>query len=612
MSNQITINWNLSIDEVNEISVIKFVEENDDLIRDRYNNFIDDLGYKNLGNKNFYKHFKIHNGYNLWWMSLIFEKSNYKSEGPNNSIKLIAIEEIIKRNKPFEIYFICEDTKIIKAVKILCTNLNINLSIIRTKKKLDISFKRLVPYILIVLMYSVKFYAQRRPFKNIKKIRLLDEKYDVIFFSYLNGLLKKNEKVEIDYSSQFGNLPKLLKEFGFKSYWISHFVPNYKNYNPKNVSEIVNQSNIDENNDFHDLLDSFLNLKIIIQSIKIYLDIYFKFLFKKRIKDLFVVENSALSLWPVLKEDLNKSVFGVVSFINIIYSLLIDRFLSSIPSQKYLIYLMENQGWERALLHGWKLHKHDTIIAYQYGIFRYWDLRYYTTTNKRNDIDFTDIPKPNYIASSGQIANQLFLEMGYSENELIKVENLRYNSLFNLNYQLKNNINTQDQFKFTNSNLKIIVLFDIDMKINYQLINIINNLNFKKNDIVWYAKFHAGKNFTLKKLIEKKINIISGKLHNVLNEYDLALTVSNSGSSIDAYILRVPLIIYKNSSNIDFSPFKKFDKSISFIKNENELQKFLLSYKSDVQNKNHSDKFFWHNENLMNWRTLLKKLRQNS
>lgn len=609
MSNRITINWNLSIDEVNEISVIKFSEENDDLIRDRYNNFIDDLGYKNLGNKNFHKHFDIYKGYNLWWMSLIFEKSNYKSEGPNNSIKLLAIEEIIKRNKPIEIYFICDDTKIIKAVKILCTNLNINLSIIRTKKKLDISFKRLVPYIFIVLMYSVKFYVQRRPFKNIKKNRLLDKKYDVIFFSYLNGLLKKNEKVEIDYSSQFGNLPKLLKEFGFTSYWISHFVPNYKNYNPKKVSEIINQSNINENNDFHDLLDSFLNIKIIIQSIKIYLDIYFKFLFKKRIKDLFVVENSALSLWPVLKEDLNKSIFGVVSFINIIYSLQIDRFLSSIPSQKYLIYLMENQGWERALLHGWKLHKHDTIIAYQYGIFRYWDLRYYTTTNKRKDIDFTDIPKPNYIASSGQIANQLFLEMGYSENELINVENLRYNSLFNPNYQLKKNIINQDQFKSTNSNLKIIVLFDIDMKINYQLINIINNLNFKKYDIIWYAKFHAGKNFALKKLIEKKINIISGKLHNVLKEYDLALTVSNSGSSIDAYILKVPLIIYKNSSNIDFSPFKNFDKSISFIKNENELQEFLLSYKSDVLNKNYSDKFFWHNEDLMKWRTLLKKLK---
>ena len=101
------------------------------------------------------------------------------------------------------------------------------------------------------------------------------------------------------------------------------------------------------------------------------------------------------------------------------------KILSNIPRQKVGIYLMENQGWERALLHSWSLYGHGKIVAYQYGLLRYWDLRYCNYPSIENKK--TDLPQPDAIAVSSKHAFNSFKRMGYNENVLLSVENLRYN-----------------------------------------------------------------------------------------------------------------------------------------------------------------------------------------
>ncbi len=614
MDKKFVLNWDQNTQIKDEISIIKFVEENDNIIRDRYNEFIDDVGLKNFKNKKFYKYFNFFKGYNLWWMSLIFEKSNYKSDGPNNSIKLIAIEEIIKKNNPKKIHFVCSDLNIIGIVRTLCKKYNIILLIVKNNVQVNYNLsKNFLPNFLKVILYAISFYFYRRPLIKISKSKEILKKYDIIFFSYFNKASENNSKLKIDYSSQFGNLPDLIKDQGFTSYWMSHYVSDFDNQNPKITSSIINGTNLNENFDFHDCLDSFLSIKLIIQSIIIYFKIYLRFIFKRNIKKLFEPVGSNLSLWKVLRDDFNKSIYGVICFKNILWSLQIDKFLSELPTQKLMIYLMENQGWERALLHGWRKHGHKTIIGYQYGILRYWDLRYYTSFINKNKHEFIDFLQPNYVATSSEVAHKLFLEMGYNRNDLIKVENLRYNHLFDKNKvsmvsrkQLQQPVS--DQTAQYNDRIKILILFDIDMAINKQLIQIINKIGNTKKHIEWHVKFHSGKYFAHKDMINHKVKIVNGLLINILKNYDLALTVSNSGASIDAYILQIPLIIFKSNSNIDFSPFKKFSNSVLFVNNENELREYLISFKIDQKNNIYKNNLIWHDPGLTKWKNFLIKV----
>ena len=97
MDKLIEFDWEGQISGQNYISIIDFIDLNSDKVRDKYNIFINNLAFKDFQKKSFKDHFNFHNGYNLWWMSLIFEKSLYKSSFHNDCLKLIAIELILKK-----------------------------------------------------------------------------------------------------------------------------------------------------------------------------------------------------------------------------------------------------------------------------------------------------------------------------------------------------------------------------------------------------------------------------------------------------------------------------------------------------------------------------------
>ena len=66
-----------------DISIIKYLDENADLIKVwEYNKFIHQLSKKKINGVNVSNYFNLNKGYNLWWMSLVVEKSIYKSKSP--------------------------------------------------------------------------------------------------------------------------------------------------------------------------------------------------------------------------------------------------------------------------------------------------------------------------------------------------------------------------------------------------------------------------------------------------------------------------------------------------------------------------------------------------
>ena len=94
------------------------------------------------------------------------------------------------------------------------------------------------------------------------------------------------------------------------------------------------------------------------------------------IRDAFKPKNSAIDFWPLLKKEWIVSVRGSTAIRNCMFIELIDKALKATTQQKLGLYLQENQFWEKALLHAWRIHGHGFIIGVPHASVNFWDLRY--------------------------------------------------------------------------------------------------------------------------------------------------------------------------------------------------------------------------------------------
>ena len=121
-------NWEFKDDSTDLFQNLStYIEKNSYSLKNKYLNFINDLTNYNVNNKSVKEIFSTNNGYNLWWMSKITEKSIYKSSSIFDSIKLFALEKIIISDSYKKIILNSDKTEIIRPIFNLCESLNIDI-----------------------------------------------------------------------------------------------------------------------------------------------------------------------------------------------------------------------------------------------------------------------------------------------------------------------------------------------------------------------------------------------------------------------------------------------------------------------------------------------------
>ena len=74
-------------------SLLKYVEDNGDRLRAKYLSWVFELGEFKFAEKTVSEHLLLDSNYSFWWMTLLTEKSVYKSP-LSDAIRLIALDEI--------------------------------------------------------------------------------------------------------------------------------------------------------------------------------------------------------------------------------------------------------------------------------------------------------------------------------------------------------------------------------------------------------------------------------------------------------------------------------------------------------------------------------------
>ena len=122
---ELVYSWNGYKENGSLFSLLRYVEANSERLREKYLDLIHDLGETQIQGKRLVEHLNLGEGFSLWWMSLLAEKSPWKSSIVD-FIRLMALEEIVLDKRPGKFLLVSANRNLHEALKDFCKKLDIS------------------------------------------------------------------------------------------------------------------------------------------------------------------------------------------------------------------------------------------------------------------------------------------------------------------------------------------------------------------------------------------------------------------------------------------------------------------------------------------------------
>lgn len=597
-SEDYTYTWLGYEERDNQKSLLKLIENDADYFREKYLGFIYQLGETYLKDEKISHFFKTKKG-NLWWMSLLVEKSSFKSPRILDCLRMLALEKVILENKPKVVLYIGADKLVAEAIRELCVDLDISFQLKLLSRKSSFSLKTIynfLPMPIKAMIYLVRHAITRFPLTKAKRPKWhVGERSVFIFSNLFNIDMKKADEGEF-YSRQWEELPNLLRAQGYDINFIHHFLYSPDISNAKHANVLVEKFNANTKlTDAHVMLDNYLSIGLMLKVFIHWLKFYFKMPSHRLIVSAFKINNSHISFWKFLKCDWYNSFIGPVSIMNLLWIELYEEALSNLPKQQLGLYLCENQDWEWGFNRAWRNHNNGKLIGVVHSTVRFWDLRYFfdKKTLLANDID--SLPLPDLFAINGEKAKSFFLAAHYPEHILSEVEASRFQYLLKLKKVQRNN----------NGKKSLLILGNFTFDQTVKMILIVDRAVKESGlDINITFKPHPVCHVPLKDFTKLDIKIDTRPLVEMVSDYDYAFSGNTTSAGLDAHLAGVKTIIFLDDKDVNFSPLRG-TTDVSFICNSREFITELNSLGN--KNENAKDHFFYLDSNFPRWKQLIAR-----
>ena len=602
--------WNGYTESDTQKSILRFIESSSDDLRDQYLNFITSLGKSQNKNGRLSKYFEINEGPSLWWMSLLAEKSPYKSPRIIDCIRLMALERIVIIHQPKRVFLCLDDRLLADAIRLMCNRLGIDFSW-QHKRNLTLSnvfsTDRFLSFFskCTALIYLIYYFATRWTLRAPGLRNESSSKDSVFFASYLFNLDIESAEKGSYYSSQWGDLPELIHQSGGKTFHLEHFIKSPAIQNPKSAKRVMSLFDHSSAYRFHRFFDGPLSCQVFLKVVVDYFKLNRKYRELGNVSELFNVPNSKLNLWPILKNDWFCSFTGKTAVSNLILIDLFGRHMKEISFQKMGFYLCENMGWERALIKAWKNNNHGTLIAVPHSTIRFWDLRYFSTPDLNTHPSEVGLPLPDRYALNGEMARKALIQNGYPKEILSKVEALRYQFLEkHMNISPSNDPETVTNDKKVK---RILVLGDFTKHQTDLMLKTLEAL---------VKKFRFRAEYTLKPHPVCAIDILdypllkgaqtNKRLQDIVVDFDLVFSSNVTSASLDCFLMHKKVIVFLDGTDLNSSPLRGV-AGVKFISNAEELYVAIETAEEVIETSRVND-FFWIDSEMSKWKKLISKL----
>jgi len=601
----------------NVTSLPAYLEKHGKRLRGKYVGFVHELGEYVIGGKSLIEHMCLSDGFSIWWMSHIAEKSPLKSPQIYDCLRMLALEELLLEKKPSYLHLINSNKSVVKSISHLCKQLNIEFSHRKdsqhNNKGLMERLYRYVPYGLQGLI-SLRHLVIRLPLRRLPKPQWFLGERSIFMCSYFYHLdTDAGERGEF-YSRQWEGLPKFLRDNGLQLNWIHHFLtsPGMPKLNKSvNWLKRFNKYSVAQGN--HAFIETYLTFGITLSVIKHWIKLNIRSSRLFGIKKAFKVKGSAVNLWPLLKHDWKISLTGSNATNNCLWYELFNSALRDMPYQEKGLFLWENQGWEVALVHAWKQNGHGQIIGVPHATTRFWALNNFDDLRTLNSTNLLRKNLPDYLAINGQQAWREFVDANYPSERLIQVEALRYQHLLSVSP-----INTDNAYKappiFSDAEVETInmlVIGDFSIRQTHKMIKSIENAqNLVGKNIRVTLKSHPVCQIEQGNFPNFKLQLVNKPLDDIMHQFDVAFASNATSGGVDVFLAGVPTVIFIDDENFNQSPLRGVCE-VTFVANATELSLALNNDSIKACRRPVSD-FFWLDYQFSRWRNVLLTNKENS
>jgi surface carbohydrate biosynthesis protein (TIGR04326 family) len=583
------------------ISIVDIVENNYEELKAKYLSWVYDFGESEVDGKSIKEHLIISTGFSYWWASSIAQKFNISDESQiNNAIKVLALEDLIKKNN-FRIISISSSNKsLIKVIKNFCNKKSLSFELkkewIYDMKNIDLNFIHHIPDTLIVFLYLLRYLKRTFHMNFINNIKNSHDGVEVTLIDVLVHLDKTAISLGKFKSNYWTTLVDVLNQTLTKTNWLHIYFQHSVIPTLKEANKLIKDFN---SNKFesHQILERRIKIKNFINVISDYRAICRSFRLLKNL-DQIHPKNSNMNIWYLHKKEWKTSLCGVPA---IDTCLKLNQFLdicADLPKQRLGIYIAENQPWELALIHAWKITGHKYLIGVPHTTIRNWDLRYFNDYRCYLEKNSNRFPMPDALAVNGPAAYNTLTYGGYPKGNLIQVEALRF---LHLNRTSKHKERPRNKRP-----LRVLICGDFLEKTSLKILSLIAIASQSMPSETEYVfKPHPAYPLNLDKFCLIKIQVRNDKLEDLFIESDVVITSNITSAAVDAFFSGVKVIQVLDGNSFKSSPLLDMH-IITYVKNPRELVEEIGKFENFSEIESDPKTYFHLNEDLIRWRELLR------
>jgi surface carbohydrate biosynthesis protein (TIGR04326 family) len=593
-------------------SVPQYLEDHGARIRQKYLAFIHDLGECRIAGKRVVDHLDIGDGFSLWWMTHLAEKSPLKSPRIYDCLRLIALEEILAEDRPSHLTLITGDRALAQAMRKLCRNTGIDFRSRMRGGSTRVGFLRRLYDALpssVRGLLSLRHVVMRWPLRRLTRPQWFSGKNAVFICSYFIHLDPTRCAHGQFHSRQWEGLPKSLHENGKPLNWIQLFIFNAVVPDLATGLRWLRQFNHDAGNQgWHAFLESYMTFSFVLRVLKNWLWLNYISWHLRDIRFAFYPDGSAVWLWPILRADWQTSLNGPIAISNCLWIALFDAALADIPQQTMGLYLCENQGWEKAFLRAWRKHGHGKIFGVQHATVPFWHLYYFDDPRSLKSRQGCALPLPDLLAVNGLAAWEAFVDGSYPEERLVEVEALRYLNFAGIvargGEERASRLPKPSGSEVVRVN--VIVLGDMVPTSMHHFLGLLEETcKFLSSSYRFTFKPHPGYSVRLADYPGLKADETKEPLGEILGAYDVAVSANSTSASVDAYLTGIPVIIGLDGNDLNLSPLRG-RRGVRFVSTSADLVDALEAAAHGIALADTDRrKFFFLDSDLTRWKRLL-------
>ena len=424
------------------------INENSDLLRERYIKFIGELPHKvNYRGQGLLEWFKNNDDSSLWWFSKVCEKGTFESDTFNCLVQLDTIINTIKSNGIQKILLPKINGKIRESLKDYASENHIIFETMKIKdnKSLKTRFINARGFLyfkhIILLIYCIKTFLIRtlKVKKSIKDIKRRQAGIDPIL------IITPFPSVDIDLANQgifknkfFIHIKEAIDESGIDIIWCAQQILHHNMTFTETMN--IGKSLIKSGNIIY-FIEEFNSISLQIKAFFRTIIVGVRFLMIQRsIRSAHMI--NGYNFYGILRDDFYTSFVGGICYQGFLYHALYQRLFIKAGAKKG-IYIFEQNMWEKIMLSACSASCQTKMRGYLQGTISPLLLKYF---NHSKEIDYNgrySLPKPHMIICDGEHPARLLKSCGWSDSMVKVAEATRYNYLkgyMNVPFKSKKNI----------------------------------------------------------------------------------------------------------------------------------------------------------------------------